>query len=48
MSARGDSSFSIKTGWDASVREAARFLPEPWLMVYATGARQLRLQQTSQ
>jgi outer membrane immunogenic protein len=49
MPATGDSSFSIKTGWDASVRGRLGFLPEPWLMVYATGgAAWLRLQQTSQ
>jgi outer membrane immunogenic protein len=37
MPGSGDSSFSVKTGWDASIRARLGFLPTPTFMVYATG-----------
>lgn len=48
MPGSGDSSFSVKTGWDASIRARLGFLPTPTFMVYATGGPAwLHLEQTS-
>ncbi len=48
LTGSGDSTFSVKTGWDASIRARIGFLPAPTLLAYATaGPAWLHLEQTS-